>query len=54
MKEATRAENREGRKGIEIEPAFIVGLGAVAFTSIASSAPIIMMTTNPFPLSEAR
>ena len=48
------AENREGRKGIEAAPASIVGLGAAAFTSAASDAPIIMMTTNPFPLSGAQ
>jgi len=40
------AENREGRKGIEAAPASIVGLGAAAFTSAASAAPIIMMTTT--------
>lgn len=46
MKEATRAENREGRPGIEAAPASIVGLGAAAFTSVASAAPIIIMTTT--------
>jgi len=51
MKEETREKNREGRKGIEAEPASIVGLGEVAFTSVA---PIIMMTTNPFPLPRDR
>jgi len=46
MKEAMRAANGERRKGIEAAPASIVGLGAAAFTSVASAAPVIMTTTT--------
>jgi len=46
MQEATRAENREGSVGIEAAPVSIAGLGAAAFTSAASAAPISIITTT--------
>jgi hypothetical protein len=54
MKEAMRAANGEGRKGIEAVPASIVGLGAAAFTSAASAAaPIIIMRTTTKKAADA-
>ena len=41
-----RAANREGRPAIEAAPVSIVGLGADAFTSAASAAPTIIITTT--------
>ena len=36
----------EGRPTIQVAPASIVGLGAAAFTSVASIAATILMTTT--------